>query len=218
MEKKRLLWVLTVSLFGLLVACQPVSSKGKSKRYSSEVTPAEDRKPGQSAKPASENEDIDGVVLEDTKDDQKVSPKPEKEKDCYKAEKEACDLEKQIFLLTNKLRKQEGRSPFKLSPKLSWTARKWSDQMGKVGIISHVGFPGQRANTYRDEFGSSASLSAENVAMNYTDSDSVADSFYEMWESSRGHRVNMLSDAESIGIGIAKSSQGAWYATQIFGD
>lgn len=213
MEKSGLFWLLALSLSGLVSACQPIASSGKSKRYSAADQPAETGDVDTSKKTDS---DTDDVVLDD-REDETVTPEPAQVVECYKAEKLACDLEKEVFELTNNLRKQEGKSPLKLSPELSWTARKWSDQMGRVGVISHAGFPGARNTTFREEFGSSTSMTAENVAMNYTGTNSVAATFYKMWETSRGHRVNMLSNAGSIGIGIAKNSRGAWYATQIFG-
>ena len=127
-------------------------------------------------------------------------------------------MEKEVFELTNQLRQQQGKQPLILSPEMSWAAREWSIDMGKGGGISHRGFPNSRMSDYQKEFGKSANMNAENVAMNYTDESNAASSFYDMWKNSSGHRRNMLGNSRTIGIGLAKNSRGGWYATQIFGN
>ncbi len=205
----------------LLSGCIATPSGGNSRRgqHSGAAVVDNDRE-------KEKNDKVDGVILDDEKEsDEDKEDKEDKEEDkekvkpknCYKAEPEICAMEKEVFELTNKLRKQQGKAPLKLSPEMSWAAREWSIQMGKSGFISHAGFPGSRMRDYESEFGKDANMNAENVAMNYTSESSAAASFYNMWKDSSGHRQNMLGNSRVIGIGLAKNSSGGWYATQIFG-
>jgi uncharacterized protein YkwD len=212
------LFFLSFSLaFGSLTGCmQP--SKGESSRRSGAVGTEKDKK----TDPKKKDDKKSDVILEDgpqedADDDQKDDDKKDENTDCYKADQSICDMEREIWTLTNELRQQNGLQPLKLSPEMSWAARQWSDRMGDMGSISHAGFPGSRERDYQKEFGSSAGMSAENVAMTFTGASDVAREFYEMWENSSGHRANMLSRNGTIGIGVSQNSRGGWYATQIFG-
>lgn len=201
-----------------LSGCMHQQSKGKTSRSPQVGAESDDKK----------KESRSDVVLEDTEDTDIDSdsdldePSDEEQQEpeqtqCYEAEKEICDIEHEIWTLTNQLRAERGLSPLTLSREMSWVSRKWSDQMGSSGFISHLGFPGQRQRDYQSEFGASASLSAENVAMTYSGATNVGRDFYNMWRNSAGHRANMLGNHRSIGIGVSRNSRGGWYATQIFG-
>ena len=85
------------------------------------------------------------------------------------------------------------------------------------GFISHNGFPGARVSAYRSEFGAGFDANAENVAMTGGSREPAKD-FVDMWVGSLGHRRNMLGDFQVLGVGMARAPDGAWYATQIFGD
>jgi uncharacterized protein YkwD len=56
---------------------------------------------------------------------------------------------------------------------------------------------------------------AENVAANAGYGD-PAQQAVEGWKTSPGHRKNMLGDFSLTGIGIAQSSDGTYFFTQIF--
>jgi len=207
----------------LLSGCIANPSGGKSQRGQHAPAETVDTDKNDEDKNDEDKKD-EGIILDDEKKDDEFEDaaddeniEDEKPTDCYKAEPEICAMEREVFDLTNQLRTQQGKAPLKLSPEMSWAAREWSIQMGKSGFISHMGFPGGRMRDYKEEFGSSASMNAENVAMNYTSAASAANSFYNMWKNSSGHRRNMLGNSRTIGIGISKNSRGGWYATQIFG-
>lgn len=80
---------------------------------------------------------------------------------------------------------------------------------GWLGIfgINHIGFSGRakRANFKG---------AAENVAAGQSTIDAVMRS----WNSSPGHRANMLGDYKYIGIGIAKDKRGNLYWCTLFGN
>lgn len=142
--------------------------------------------------------------------------------DCYKADPEICAIENKILELTNEYRARSGLTALAPAPKIAFAARDWSQSMGSRGGIGHAGFPSARLSVLASEFGSSRSfsLSAENVAMfSYSANsvDAVAQEFARMWWNSAGHRRNMLGNYPMLGVGVVKTSRGAYYATQIFG-
>jgi uncharacterized protein YkwD len=115
--------------------------------------------------------------------------------------------------------------PLTHDAKFSFVARDWSLKQAKSGRISHSGFPNSREAVYRAEFGVSTDFNGENVA--YTSmvggsdqsdaaAEAVAKEFAVMWWNSSGHRANMLGNFKRIGVGMHKTSRGAWYATQVF--
>lgn len=145
-------------------------------------------------------------------------PAPRPEDECYKADKEICAVEKEIWRLTNELRKQNGRAEFEYSAKVAWVSRQWSEAQASRGMIGHAGFPNQRSSQYQQEFSERFGMGGENVAMTGGgDISSVAQQFFDMWKNSPGHRANMLGRYEVLGVGVAKSSRG-WYGTQIMGN
>jgi uncharacterized protein YkwD len=139
--------------------------------------------------------------------------------DCYKGARDICDVEVAISKTVNQERVKAGLHTVTFSAKASWVARQWSTQQGSAGQISHAGWPSAREAAYSKEFGPSAKLgtNAENVAMTSGGAESgVAREFMDMWMHSPGHRANILGPSAAIGIGVAKSASGEWYATQIF--
>lgn len=150
---------------------------------------------------------------------------PPQNADCYKGDTFICKIERLITDKTNKYRASRGLQPLTHEAKFSFVARDWSLQQGRAGNISHRGFPNSRESVYRAEFGVSTDFNGENVA--YTSmvgggsqsdaaAEAVAQEFAVMWWNSSGHRANMLGNFKKIGVGMHKTSRGAWYATQIF--
>ena len=140
---------------------------------------------------------------------------------CYKANSETCAIERLIFDKTNAYRLSRGLQPLRFGYRMGFAARDWSAQQANRGGISHSGFPSARNRVLVAEFGPNVpvDLSGENVAWTGYSSgtvESVASDFAEMWWGSSGHRRNMLSDYESLGVGVFHGGRG-WYATQIFG-
>lgn len=136
---------------------------------------------------------------------------------CYKGDAAICAAEFQIFELTNQVRAARGLKPLVYSPKIAFVSRDWSSEQAKDGSIGHSGFPSQRRAAYQREFGRAFDSSAENVAMTYGSSEPARE-FVDMWVGSAGHLRNMLGNYKRLGVGLAKSGNGGWYATQIFGD
>lgn len=142
---------------------------------------------------------------------------------CYKADPFVCKVERLITEKTNRYRGT--RNPLTHDEKLSFVARHWSKSQGYVGSIGHSGFPQARLAIYQQEFNARGRMDAENVA--YTGgvrglagsdalAESIASEFATMWWESWGHRVNMLGNHTTIGVGVFQSRGGAWYATQLF--
>ena len=134
---------------------------------------------------------------------------------CYKAEAEICAIEAEIVRLTNTYRTAALIQNFASS----FVARDWSNSQAKAGQISHEGFPAARKKVLLAEFPDAKwSFSAENVAMlqsNETDGNQIAQQLVTMWYNSEGHRINMLGNYRSIGVGVTKLNN-SYYATQIF--
>ena len=146
--------------------------------------------------------------------------------ECYKASLFVCKIEELITKKTNSYRASQGRNELTHDQKISFVSRDWSQKQGQRGSIGHDGFPGNRNSVYKSEFAQSITVSGENVAMHGglgsgPESDQlaekVASAFATMWWNSAGHRANMLNSGfKTIGVGVYKTSSGAWYATQIF--
>lgn len=218
------LLVITVSLGSLVVACSPKSSDaGVAKRATNAQQGAESPNP--------EGTNITPKTPKTPKNPQKTTPargdektpidvdadKPATDAQCYKGDAAICAAEFKIFELTNKVRAGRGLQPFIFSPKISFVARGWSKDQAQSSFISHAGFPNRRTAAYSQEFSTKFNANAENVAMTGRSS-SPADDFVNMWVGSRGHLRNMLGNYKALGVGVAQSSNGGWYATQIFGD
>jgi len=137
--------------------------------------------------------------------------------DCYKGTQQICAIESRIGVLTNQFREQQGLGDLEFSSKVSFVARAWSTQEAQGGFISHDGWPTQREQLYQQEFGTQFTTDAENTAMNGFGNADVAQSLVQQWINSPGHRANMLGNHKILGAGVAQGSDGAWYATQIFG-
>lgn len=156
-------------------------------------------------------DDEDGDDLDGGRDDQANG-----DDRCYKGDAVVCAAEYKVFELTNQVRAGRGLAPFKFSKNASFVARGWSKSQANGGFISHDGFPSARQADYQREFGTRFDSTAENVAMTGGAQDPATD-FIEMWVGSFGHLQNILGDHESLGVGIAQTSDGSWYATQLFG-
>lgn len=151
------------------------------------------------------------------------TPAPQQQQSpCYKADEFMCAVELAILEKTNEYRRTKSKPDLKLSPKISFSARLWSDEQASRGRIGHGGFPRQRRSDLMQEFQSISglSLTRENVAMTQSrsqDADAIATRIVDMWIKSWGHRRNMLANSSHIGIGVSQKNGRSFYATQIFG-
>jgi len=116
-----------------------------------------------------------------------------------------------VLKQTNQFRRSKGLNPLAMLDQLNSIAKKHSEDMAR-GVVpfGHDGFYQREAVEKKKIKG--VSTFGENVAYGPTSGKQVV----LMWESSAGHRHNLLGPFKYIGIGIAKDKQGRIYYTQIF--
>jgi uncharacterized protein YkwD len=119
-------------------------------------------------------------------------------------------IEKDINVLVNQHRVSVGKNSLILNTIIYNEAKGHSNNMatGKVPY-SHDG-SNARFDTIRKYFGGSSY--GENVAMGYTTAQLVVNA----WLASTGHKQNIEGDFNYTAIGVATSSNGTNYFTQIF--
>ena len=120
--------------------------------------------------------------------------------------------EKQLFDELNADRKDAGLPPLKWDERLAEAARQHSKLMANRNQLGHV-LQGEPAVAERlAATGIHFNRSGENVGYN-----SKFDDITNAWMHSPPHRQNMLSpDYDTVGIGVAKSEDGIYFATQDF--
>ena len=125
-------------------------------------------------------------------------------------------METRIAALVNKERKQHGLKPLAINPRLDQAARIHARNMAAFRKMSHF-LPESRFPTlsHRAQYVSYPySMIAENIALGYTDAESVV----RGWMESPGHRRNILNrEVSEIGTGVVSSTTGGLYFCQVFG-
>lgn len=126
---------------------------------------------------------------------------------------EVKSLEMQVVELVNQERAKQGLKPLKYNWELARVARYKSMDMRDNGYFSHTSPTyGSPFKMMRD-FGIRYTRAGENIAYGYLTPESVM----RGWMNSSGHRKNILSpNYTEIGVGVAKSSSGRIYWTQMF--
>jgi len=120
--------------------------------------------------------------------------------------------EKAVLDLVNDNRRRWGLRQYRVNAKLMKAARNHSGNMARSGSMSHYlgGSVQQRAMAN----GYPSSWTGENIAQGQHGAQHVMN----VWLASSGHRNNIMSHSYSeIGIGVAWSSWGTPYWTQVFG-
>ncbi len=123
------------------------------------------------------------------------------------------EIEQRVHTLINQYRVGQGLQPLTLSDIITTQARNHSRDMADGSVpFSHDGFQ-ERVDAISAQI--SIGGAAENVAMNsgYSDPARIA---YDGWLKSDGHRKNIEGDYDLTGIGVAQSSSGGYYLTQLF--
>ena len=125
----------------------------------------------------------------------------------------ASAIEQSIHARINAYRSTQGLPALVLNETISAQARAHSANMaaGRVAF-SHDGFDARVAAIATSITVSGA---AENVAFNKGFSDPASEAVTG-WLNSSGHRTNIEGDYDLTGIGVAQSSDGTYYFTQIF--
>ncbi|TDF93743.1 CAP-associated domain-containing protein [Paenibacillus piri] len=120
--------------------------------------------------------------------------------------------ERQIFDLANAVRVKLGKPAFVWDDKVASTARKHSRDMADHSFFNHTNLSGASPFDRMKQDGLTLQAAAENIAAGQTS----AIFAHESWMNSEGHRINVLSDIERLGVGVAFGGKMSIYYTQNF--
>ncbi|EPY2291088.1 serine protease [Clostridium sporogenes] len=130
-----------------------------------------------------------------------------------KPDSSVAALEKEVVTLVNAERAKAGLPALKANAELSNVARLKSQDMINKKYFSHTSPTYGSPFDMMKKFGIKYSAAGENIASGYPTAKAVVDG----WMNSPGHRANILSKSfTEIGVGLAKSSNGSYYWTQMF--
>lgn len=122
-------------------------------------------------------------------------------------------LEQQVIDLVNKQRAANGLSMLTGNWELCRVARYKSQDMINKNYFAHQSPTYGSPFDMMESFGIRFSAGGENIAYGQRTPQEVMNS----WMNSPGHRSNILSPTyNQIGVGVAKSSNGTYYWTQMF--
>jgi uncharacterized protein YkwD len=125
------------------------------------------------------------------------------------------DWQRQLIDLTNAERVKRGLAPLRVDARLVGAAQLQADQMARLGRMSHTladaPLPALADRLRSVGYNGGA---GENIAFNYRDpADAVLG-----WMYSEDHRRNLLDPRfDSIGVAVARDSEGLPYFVQVFG-
>ena len=128
-----------------------------------------------------------------------------------------ANLEKQGFELINQKRVEIGLEPLTWNNDCAKIARLHSENMANDHFFNHAGLDGTMVNDRADEIGLSRWRAiGENIAYNFG-YENPLETAVEGWLKSPTHRENILNNRwKESAVGIAISSDGAFYFTQVF--
>ncbi|WP_035288831.1 SafA/ExsA family spore coat assembly protein [Clostridium sp. KNHs214] len=122
-------------------------------------------------------------------------------------------IENEVIRLVNIERSKAGVAPLSANWELSRVARYKSQDMINKGYFSHQSPTYGSPFDMMQNFGLRFSSAGENIAYGQRTPAEVMNS----WMNSPGHRGNILSPSfTQIGVGVAKTSSGVYYWTQMF--
>lgn len=107
---------------------------------------------------------------------------------------EVCD----VFRLVNLERDDAGQAPMAWSPALFSAAQDHAQDMVDQGYFDHASLDGRSFSDRAKDAGYEGFPRGENIAAGQQTPDEVMGS----WMNSSGHRANILSDADEIGVGL----------------
>jgi uncharacterized protein YkwD len=135
-----------------------------------------------------------------------------------------CRCEREIFRMTNDLRREVGKPPLQQDDQIAFIARLWSREQARRGEMSHDWvMSGEWGRQYREHFDKPSPMAGENVAMNmrFASAEDCASRFVQQWRNSPGHYGNIIDKDglgfKKLGVGVARKADGRYYATQDFG-
>lgn len=121
--------------------------------------------------------------------------------------------EQRLFDLTNQARANSGLPMLRFDPRLCRAARIHSANMARYNSMSHY-LEGRSHQHRAAEAGYPSGMVAENISY----SQGSPEGAINTWLNSSGHRANMLSYSYAdLGVGIAYTTGGTPYYTQVFG-
>ncbi|NJL22183.1 MAG: CAP domain-containing protein [Leptolyngbyaceae cyanobacterium SM1_3_5] len=104
----------------------------------------------------------------------------------------------QILSLVNDFRSRNGLNAVRLSDRLTAAAQGHSQNMASQDFYSHISKDGTPFDQRIRAAGYRFSTAAENIAAGFA----TADSVFNGWSNSPGHRANMLNpNMQEIGVG-----------------
>src|SRR5690349_4183495 len=122
-------------------------------------------------------------------------------------------FEARVVKLTNDNRVKNGCAAVRTEVKLTTAARAHSVDMVTKNYFSHVSTDGSTFLVRAKNAGYTTAI-GENIAWGYRTPEQVVTA----WMQSPGHRANILNcKARSVGVGLAKKTDGTPYWTQMFG-
>jgi uncharacterized YkwD family protein/spore coat assembly protein SafA len=122
-------------------------------------------------------------------------------------------LENEVIRLVNSERAKKGLPALKANWQVSRVARYKSQDMIDRNYFSHTSPTYGSPFRMLESFGISFSAAGENIAMGLRTPSEVM----RAWMESPGHWANILNPSyNEIGVGLAKSSRGVCYWTQMF--
>jgi uncharacterized protein YkwD len=127
-----------------------------------------------------------------------------------------------IVILTNAFRRQQNLTPLGPAPQLASAARYFADFMARTSKYGHSA-DGQEPAARAKRFGYEYCIIAENISYRFNPagfaSAELAKRFVEGWQSSAGHRKNMVNpNVTETAVAVAYSARtGGYYAVQLFG-
>jgi uncharacterized protein YkwD len=141
--------------------------------------------------------------------------------DAAPASANLAEVGRLIMQGTNAFRAHQGAGATKPNDRLQQAAQEFAKYMARTTRYSHEADgrqPWERAAAH----GYAYCMVSENIAFQFHSrgfqTEDLAERFMKGWEESPGHRRNMLDpDATEIGVGVARSESGRYYAVQLFG-
>ncbi|MEB3101645.1 CAP-associated domain-containing protein [Ferviditalea candida] len=123
-----------------------------------------------------------------------------------------ASYEKEIFDLSNAIRTRMGKPAFRWDDQAATAARKHSRDMAVNHYFEHNDLQGNDPFVRMEKEGLAFSMAAENIAAGQRN----AIFAHEAWMNSSGHRKNILSANERLGVGTAYDDKHRMFYTQDF--
>ena len=128
------------------------------------------------------------------------------------ADYEVNDYEKQVIVLINNIRKENGLSEITMNTELCKVARLKAQDMHNNQYFSHTSPTYGSPFDMMKQFGITYRTAGENIAMGQTTPQAVVDA----WMNSDGHRANILN-ASYTQIGMGYVSDGNYWSQMFIG-